>query len=59
MKYYGFARSDTNLKGVWVYQTDDEHTPRWVCSNCGRVVKRDPYDDRYCPRCGAAMRKQA
>jgi len=52
-----YSISTTELRGVWEYQTDDEHKPRWVCSNCGKIVHKDPHDKRYCSNCGCAIRK--
>ena len=32
----------------WLYYINDEGKPRWNCSQCGKVCRRDPYDKRFC-----------
>ena len=45
--------------GLWVYYVNDEGRPRWKCSECGKIVKRDPYEKLYCSRCGSRNQKGA
>lgn len=44
---------------VWKYYTNDENKPRWKCSACGKVCKRNPHYKLYCSNCGARMRMEA
>ena len=46
-------------EGKWVYYTNDENKPRWKCSNCGKICRRDPYDKNYCSKCGSRNTKEA
>lgn len=39
-------------QAVWVYYTNDEGRARWKCSKCGKIVKRNPHDKRFCSNCG-------
>lgn len=45
--------------GVWVYYTNDEGKPRWKCSECGKICRRDPIEKRFCSHCGSEMHKGA
>lgn len=42
--------------GTWQYYTNDENKARWKCSECGKIVKKLPYEKNYCSRCGAKLR---
>ena len=43
-----------NVKhGKWIYDTDTEDTPLFVCSVCDEWVYDTGY--KYCPYCGAKM----
>ena len=43
----------------WHYYTNDEGRPRWKCTNCGKIVRREPTEKKRCSRCGAYMNKEA
>lgn len=45
-------------EGAWEYYTI-EMRPRWKCSCCGKVVRRNPHDKLYCSACGARLRMEA
>ncbi len=47
------------IDAVWVFYINDEGKARWRCSNCGKIVRRDPHDKPRCSLCGAHMRKEA
>lgn len=46
-------------EGTWVYCPDDEGRPRWKCSRCGKIVRKDPAEKLYCDACGQRNRKEA
>lgn len=41
------------IDAKWHYYTNEEGKPRWRCTNCGRLCKRNPYDKQRCSTCGA------
>lgn len=45
--------------GKWVYYVNEEGKPRWKCSECGKICRRDPHDKYYCSRCGSRNSKEA
>lgn len=47
------------VEAVWMYYTNDEGKPRWRCSNCGKVCRRNPHDKKRCSECGGHMRMEA
>lgn len=46
-------------EGTWIYCPDDEGRPRWKCSRCGKIVRKDPAEKLYCATCGQRNRKEA
>lgn len=46
-------------EGTWIYCADDEGRPRWKCSRCGKIVRKDPAEKLYCAACGQRNRKEA
>ena len=48
-----------STEGLWVYCPDDEGHPRWKCSRCGKIVRKDPAGKLYCDVCGQRNRKEA
>lgn len=46
-------------EGLWIYCPDDEGRPRWKCSRCGKIVRKDPADKVHCALCGQRNRKEA
>ena len=47
------------INAKWHYYTNDEGRPRWKCTNCGKIVRREPTEKKRCSRCGAYMNKEA
>ena len=47
------------IEAKWHYYTNDEGKPRWKCTNCGKMTRRDPNDKKRCSCCGAHMSKEA
>lgn len=47
------------VEAVWMYYTNDEGKPRWRCSNCGKVCRRNPHDKKRCSECAGHMRMEA
>ena len=45
--------------GKWIYYTDDEHKPKWRCSNCGKICHKNPDKKLYCSNCGSRNQKEA
>ena len=41
---------------TWEYYTNDEGWPRWRCRNCGKIVRRNPHDKKYCSACGKRIK---
>lgn len=46
-------KMEVPIEAKWHYYTNDEGKPRWRCTNCGRICKRNPYDKQRCSTCGA------
>lgn len=44
---------------TWTYYTNDEGKPRWRCSACGKICKRNPHYKQYCSTCGSKMKMEA
>jgi len=47
------------VEAVWHYYTNDEGRPRWRCSNCGKVCRRNPHDKKRCSECAGHMNMEA
>lgn len=47
------------IEAKWHYYTNDEGKPRWKCTNCGKICRRDPHDKKRCSCCGAHTRTEA
>ena len=43
----------------WEYGLNEEKQARWKCSVCGKICHKNPYDKKYCSRCGCAMKMEA
>ena len=44
------------VPGTWQYYTNEEGKPRWRCSLCGAIKRRNPHDKLFCSRCGKPMK---
>ena len=44
---------------TWIYYTNDEGKPRWRCSSCGFVKRRNPHEKKYCAGCSKPMKMEA
>lgn len=45
--------------GKWLYYRNDEGKARWKCSECGKIIKKRPWEFLYCPFCGSRNCEEA
>lgn len=50
--------SEPVLHAEWRYYVNDENRPRWRCSNCRKLCRRNPHDKKRCSNCGAHMKME-
>ena len=46
---------DVPVEAKWHYYMNDEGKPRWRCTNCGKLCRKNPYDKHWCSTCGARI----
>ena len=44
---------------TWEYYRNDEGKARWRCTSCGKVVRRNPHDKKYCSCCSRPMKMES
>ena len=40
---------------TWLFYRNEENEARWKCSSCGKIVRKNPHDKRYCSCCSKPM----
>lgn len=50
--------SEPIIHAEWRYYVNDENRPRWRCSNCRKLCRRNPHDKKRCSTCGAHMKME-
>lgn len=40
---------------TWIFYRNDENEARWKCSSCGKIVRKNPHDKRFCSNCSKPM----
>ena len=51
-------KMEVPVYATWHYYINEEDSPRWKCTNCGKIVRRPPHDKHICSKCGAHIRME-
>ena len=44
---------------IWTFYRNEENEARWKCSSCGKIVRKNPHDKKFCSGCSRLMKMEA